>query len=429
MSSANRKRLACLMPDIAVVVIIALVIALFFQQMPLLAGEPAQAAADWHNERWMGENFSCALGGGPGWGPVEQCGDFASFVCGDKAGNMYLVNGQTVDIVTKNGIRFRLAGTGEPGYRDGAAETAQFKMGIGAYYGANNLQADGRGNIFVPDSGNGCVRRIFKNAEDKWTVETWAGGGKKQLKPGETCPAREIQLGGTMMVAASQEGQVTIATQYAGCFQVSPDGKTITFCGPWPALKDQKDTGKVVAPPWQGGDCDLAGNAYFVARTPDVIYKVTPDGKMAHIGINPGMRGQNKGDGPPFEIYFDTPDSGCCDPSGSAIYVCGGDEYDIRRVPTDLKSTSATLMQNGRWYVMTVDPNPRGGSGQMDYDLVGKAAKGEGGPLGVLVNCHIAGRDFEGNLYGWEYPWCGKTLTIKGKGLLNTKVYRFRRVK
>jgi RNA polymerase sigma factor (sigma-70 family) len=388
----------------------------------------AEPVSDWRQEQWTVENFTGALGGGPGWGPVEECGARAYSVCGDAAGNMYIANGQAVDIVTREGVRHRLAGTGEAGYHDGPAETAQFKIGIGAYYGAFNIQADGRGNVFVPDNGNGCVRRIFKSAEGKWTVETWAGGGKRKLKAGESCPAREAELSGTLMVAAAQEGQVTIASQWTGCLQVSPDGRTITGRGPWPAYRGQANPEKGNAPPWQGGDCDRAGNAYFVSRTPDLIYRVTPEGKMEHIGITPAMRAKRPGDGPPLEIYFDTPDSGCCAPDGSGVYVCGGDEYDIRKVPTDMVSPSATLMNNGRWYSVTTDPKSLRGVGMIDPALSGKP-RNEGGPLTVFLNCHIAGRDHEGNLYGWQYHWCGTTVATKEKGLLGTRVYRIRRVK
>lgn len=87
--------------------------------------------SDWRKEQWLVENFTGALGGGPSWGPVEECGTTTDYLCGDKEGNIFIVNGQAVDIVTKEGLRFRLAGTGVSGYRDGKAETAQFKLGIG----------------------------------------------------------------------------------------------------------------------------------------------------------------------------------------------------------------------------------------------------------------------------------------------------------
>lgn len=384
---------------------------------------------DWRSEQWVVENFTGALGGGPSWGPVEECGSGANSLCGDKEGNIFIINGQAVDIVTKEGLRFRLAGNGAPGYRDGVAETAQFKIGIGAYYGALNIQTDGRGNIFIPDSGNKCIRRIYKDIKGKWMVDTWAGGGDKKLKVGESCSSKEINLKGTLIIAIAPEGKLTIATQYSGCYQVSPDGKTAVWNGNWPAYKGQPNPDKGLSPPWQGGDGDRFGNSYFISRTPDLIYKVTPDGGISHIGINPAVRGKNAGDGPPFEIYFDTPDSGCVDPNGSGVYICGGDEYAIRRVPTDLTSNSATLMSNLCWFSVKVASHGAvGKTGLVDSQISGKDSADRKPPL-ALLNCHIAGRDYEGNLYGWQYGWCGPTLSIKNKGYLGTQVYRIRRLK
>jgi hypothetical protein len=178
-----------------------------------------------------------------------------------------------------------------------------------------------------------------------------------------------------------------------------------------------------------GGDCDRQGNAYFVARTPDVVVKVTPGGELTHVaGIVAGSpKPHHIGDGPPRKAYFDTPSSGFAAPDGSCVYVCGGDEYDVRRVPTDGKTTTATLLKNGQWYVMPVHPNRNRGRAQFAPGLTGPSAA-EGGPLSNLVVSPLVGRDLEGNLYGKIVRWAGRTQDVAGAGPLSTRVFRIRRV-
>ncbi|HUT32798.1 MAG TPA: hypothetical protein VNE39_04920 [Planctomycetota bacterium] len=400
----------------------------------LLAATAAAGDDGWRRERWTVEPFTAAMGGGPDWGPVQAVGASLWSMAPDRDGGLYLVVGrdhdgegeQYVDIVTPDGLRTHLAGSGALGYRDGPAAEAQFRMGVGAYYGYTNIQVDDRRNVFVPDNGNDCVRRIFKDAQGRWTVETYAGGGQRKLGPGETCPPREAAIGGTILVVAAPDGQLTIATTHA-CYQVTADGRSLRCLGPWPAS---------VAPPGRaprlnccGGDCDRQGNAYFVARTPDVVVRVTPDGAMSHIAglVVSGRKPHEVGDGPPLAAYFDTPSSGFASPAGACVYACGGDEYDIRRVPTDLKTTTATLLKNGRWYIMPVHPNRNRGPAAFDPALEGKS-RAEGGPLSNLVVAPLVGRDAEGNLYGKINDWSGRTQDVAGRGLLGTRVFRLRRL-
>ena len=396
----------------------------------------AVAAADaekWRAERWTVENFTAALGGGPTIGPAASAGAGyrPAALCGDKTGNVYMLDGHAVFVITPDGMKHRLAGRDRPGYRDGPAACALFDQG-NPYNIGRGIQCDARGNIFVTDNGNRVIRRIRKNG-GRWVVDTWAGGGKRQLAPGGSCGAREVSLY-NFAIAAAPDGRLTIATPYC-CYQVTPDGKTVRNLGRWPKSALSEKGGLII----QMGDCDRRGRAYFVFRGPpaDVVVMVTPAGEIVHVaGFNrrmrtfPGLRSYQKphhvGDGPPLEAYFDTPTSLAAEPDGSCVYVCGGDEYDIRRVPTDRKTTTATLTQNGRWTVMKVHPNRNRGEPMLDPSAAGKP-RPEGGTLTNFVNCHIVGRDYEGNLYGLLYPWVGATQTLAGKGPLTTHVYRIRR--
>lgn len=397
------------------------------------ASAPAAAggvANDWRQEQWIVEDFIGVLGGGPAIGPAIESGG-GGVICGDQAGNIYLLAGNSISIVTPAGVVHPLAGS-STGYKDGPAGEALFDHG-GVYNVARSLQCDTNGNIYTAENGNQRVRRIFKDQQGKWMVDTVAGGGKRQLKSGESCPPLEANLGGNIAVVAAPDGTLTIGGQWSGLFRVAPDRKSISRLGAWPP-------GSGGRPCLVMSDGDRLGNAYFIYRTSpgDGVVRVSPDGAAMHIAglsdkdMNAQRKGVSKphhiGDGAPLSVYLDTPTSIAVSPDGSCLYSCGGDEYDIRRIPTDLTNTTATLLCNGRWYVMPVHPNRNRGGNELDPSLSGKSGV-EGGPLRNLSNCTINGRDYEGNLYGSLYSWVGATLSVKGKGLLRTSIYRLKRVK
>ena len=175
------------------------------------------------------------------------------------------------------------------------------------------------------------------------------------------------------------------------------------------------------------GDSDAAGNVYFVSRTPHAVIRVTPAGELQHLAgrVTREKAHQLAGDGPPREAYFNTPTSIAAQPDGSAIYVCGGDEYDIRRIPADGGGTTATLMQNGQWYRASVHPNKSRGPAVVKPDAKGKLKPD--GDLTIFMVSHLLGRDAQGNLYGSLNHWSGMTQFVEGEGLLGTRVFRLQR--
>lgn len=412
----------------------------------VVSGEERKADGldDWRGEQWVVEAFTDAMGGGPAWGPAAGVGASLWSMVQDRAGNFYLVVGrgsdadgsQFVDIITPDGIRRHLAGSGALGFRDGPAEEAQFRMGVGAFYDFCNIGCDDRGNVFVPDNGNNRIRRIFKDDAGRWMVQTWAGGGKTALAPGQNCPALEAAISGNLHVAVAPDGTVTVGSKTL-VYRITPDGRTITCLGRWPDSVGVY--GGKPAPPGGtptmnlcGGGCDRDGNAYFAARSNDVVCKVDAVGRISHIAGSLVTKSHPDsvriGDrAPPTLANFDTPSSMFVDFSGRVVYVCGGDEYDIRRVPTDEKTTTATLLQNGRWYVMEVHPNKNRGRPIFDPRKTGPP-KTAGGNVTNLMCSPLVGIDRAGNLYGKLNSWTGATTEIAGRGLLGTRVFRIRRV-
>jgi DNA-binding beta-propeller fold protein YncE len=390
----------------------------------LLAFSVASTAGDWQAERWSVSDFTGALGGGPDGGPVEQAGGIPYALCGDRAGNLYLAHGQFIDIVTPNGMRSHLAGSGEFGFRDGAAHEAEFRLGLNAYYGAHNLACGPDGSVYVADGGNRRVRRLHQ-AGGQWRVETWAGGGSRQLGPGESGPPNTIAYSGTIAIAVTPQGEVTVADN-RGAYRVAADGRLMRFLARWPESAYYKGdkSGKLNV---MMGDADSAGNVYFVSRTPHAVIRITPAGQVQHVAgrVTKDKAHQLAGDGPPLEAFFNTPTSIAAQPDGSAIYVCGGDEYDIRRIPADGAGTTATLMQNGQWYRASVHPNKSRGAATFKPSATGKLKPD--GDLTLLMVSHLLGRDAQGNLYGSLNHWSGMTQSVEGEGLLGTRAFRLQR--
>ncbi len=392
----------------------------------LIAISAVVSASGWKAERWHAADFTSALGGGPDGGPVEQAGSTPYALCGDQAGNLYLAYDQFIDIVTPDGMRSHLAGSGEFGYRDGAAHQAEFRLGLNAYYGAHNLACGPDGSVFVADGGNRSIRRIHP-VQGRWRVDTWAGGGKRRLGPGESVLPNTVAFRGTIAVAVTPAGEVTIADNY-GAYRMTADGREIRYLARWPTSAYYRDarSGKLNV---MMGDSDAAGNVYFVSRTPHAVIKVTPAGELQHLAgrVTREKAHQLAGDGPPLEAFFNTPTSIAAQPDGSAIYVCGGDEYDIRRIPADGGGTTATLMQNGQWYRASIHPNKSRGPAVVKPDAKGKLKPD--GDLTILMVSHLLGRDAQGNLYGSLNSWSGMTQFVEGEGLLGTRVFRLQRGK
>lgn len=73
----------------------------------------------------------------------------------DSQGNLYIADtaNHRIRKITPDGIVTTLAGNGQPGFADGAADKAQFRAPEG-------IAVDAQGNVYVADTGNHRIRRI-----------------------------------------------------------------------------------------------------------------------------------------------------------------------------------------------------------------------------------------------------------------------------
>jgi len=126
----------------------------------------------------------------------------------DRAGNLYVTEGRFLDRgertygfrvwkITPAGSVTTIAGTGEPGYRDGPARTAAFDVVIG-------VAVDDAGKVYVAETGGHCIRHIRPDG----LVSTVAGSGSPGYTDG---PATEARFWYPTDIAVGPDGRLYLA--------------------------------------------------------------------------------------------------------------------------------------------------------------------------------------------------------------------------
>ncbi|NIS59271.1 MAG: hypothetical protein GTO13_00740 [Proteobacteria bacterium] len=117
---------------------------------------------------------------------------------GHASGGAIYQPGNNVIRKISKGIVSTVAGTGNPGFKDGPGKEAEFNSPMA-------LAVDPRGNIYVSDSENHCIRVIKPNG----MVETIAGTpGKPGFADG---PSKTAQFNGPRGIAFDGEGNLIVA--------------------------------------------------------------------------------------------------------------------------------------------------------------------------------------------------------------------------
>jgi len=157
-------------------------------------------------------------------GTADGIGAAASFelpnrITIDDAGSLYVTEGRFLDFgertygfrvrkITPDGVVTTLAGTGEPGYRDGPALASEFDVLIG-------IDVDARGNVYVVDSGAHRIRCISPDG----TVSTVAGNSTAGYADGSVSEAEfwypsdiAVGPGGKLYVADWKNHRIRVIT-------------------------------------------------------------------------------------------------------------------------------------------------------------------------------------------------------------------------
>ncbi|MBT9548819.1 MAG: hypothetical protein IV090_25730 [Candidatus Sericytochromatia bacterium] len=134
-------------------------------------------------------------------------------------GQLYLADWKRYQIFRlKDGQLTLFAGSGQAGFKDGNAQTAQFNQ-------IQALEADGQGNLYLLEKGSHRLRKITPDG----SVSTLAGGAEAGYREG---PGSEAHLNQPSALAVSPEGVVFVAdTGNHRIRRLEPDGQVSTFVG------------------------------------------------------------------------------------------------------------------------------------------------------------------------------------------------------
>ncbi|MFY9607595.1 MAG: NHL repeat-containing protein [Blastocatellia bacterium] len=205
----------------------------------------------------------------------------------DKNGNVIVADAgdsNRLRRISQDGNVKTIAGS-EEGFRDGDALRAQFNTPSG-------IAIDRKGNIIIADTVNNRIRKL---SADGRTVSTIAGSGKVGFKDG---PGGEAWFDGPMGVAVDKRGNIFVADAYNDCIRkISDYGEVTTVAGGGsPGYADGAAASALFDTP-SGVFADKEGNIYVADTGNDAIRKITPEHYVSTIAGGPDAeRGENQVD-------------------------------------------------------------------------------------------------------------------------------------
>lgn len=139
-------------------------------------------------------------------------------VARDAQGNMYFSSGNEIKKLTSSGDMTTLAGAFISGLKNGPGESARFSTPFG-------IALDNRGNVYVADEGNDCIRKITPDG----VVSTLAGTGVAGNTNG---PANVAQFNSPTGVVTDAHDNVYVADMANNLIRkITPGGVVSTLAG------------------------------------------------------------------------------------------------------------------------------------------------------------------------------------------------------
>jgi serine/threonine-protein kinase len=241
----------------------------------------------------------------------------------DPTGNLVVPDGgnHRIRLITLDGVVHTLAGTGEPGYRDGPADQAQFDN-------PTSVAMDAAGNVYVADSANNRIRIITPQGE----VRTLAGSGEPGYKDGL---ATEVQFDNPSSLTVDSSGNIVVAEGLPWLYRgtrrlrlITPAGVVTTLAGSGePGHKDGPAAeARFVLP--MSPAFDAGGNLLFADDGEARLRLITPDGLVTTLA-GTGEPGRTDGPGPVAQ--FAEP-AGVAIGSKGEVYVSEPNAHTIRRI-------------------------------------------------------------------------------------------------
>jgi len=266
------------------------------------------------------------LAGSPGmFGSADGTGGAARFfnpggVAVDQSGNIYVADNVNYEIrkVTPAGVVTTLAGSaGFTGSADGTGTAARFDFPQG-------LTVDGNGNVYVSDSYNHTIRKITPAG----VVTTLAGSpGNSGSADGTGSAARFNQPTG---IAVDASGNLYVADYNNHTIRKITPGGTVTTLAGSPGISAYVDgTGSAARFSYPFGVAvDSSGNVYVGDSNNEVVRKITPGGVVTTLA---GDGTANYKDGTGTSAEFNTPSGVTVDKNGN-VFVADADNGVIRKI-------------------------------------------------------------------------------------------------
>jgi sugar lactone lactonase YvrE len=173
--------------------------------------------------------------------------------------------------VTPDGTVTTLAG-GREGFADGAGAAASFNT-------PSALALDPAGNLYVADTGNNRVRKVTLDG----TVTTLAGDGDRGFVDG---PVAQSRFDAPVGVAVDKDGAVYVADTYNDRIRViTKEGSVKTLAGSGtPGYTDGASASALFDTPC-GVAVSEAGDVYVADTGNDRLRKITKDGQVTTLNL------------------------------------------------------------------------------------------------------------------------------------------------
>lgn len=245
-------------------------------------------------------------------------------IAADAQGNVYIADygNHRVRKVNPAGVITTIAGTGKQGFSGdgGPASAAQLDY-------PNGVGVDGRGNVYIADTGNSRVRRVSASG----TITTIAGTGEVRFS-GDGGRATSASLFRPTDVAVDGSGNLYIADflNYR-VRKVSPGGTITTIAGNG-GRDSFGDGGRATAAELIPTSLalDRQRNVYIGDFHNDRVRKVTPGGTITTIA-GTGLRGSRGDNGPATAAQLADPNGVAVDTQGN-LYIADYGNQRVRKV-------------------------------------------------------------------------------------------------
>jgi RHS repeat-associated protein len=245
----------------------------------------------------------------------------------DGKGNFFISNtgNNTIRKVTPDGLIYRIAGNGNPGYGGDGGPALSATL-----YRPNGIAVDSEGNLFIADTFNHRIRKVSPDG----IITTVAGNGIMGYG-GDGGLAINAKLSEPNGVAIDGQGNLFIADfSNHRIRKVSPDGIITTVAGNGVMGSSGNGGPATDAMLYYPHDVavDSQGNL-FITDYNHRVRKITPDGIItAFAGTgSPGYSGDG---GPAINARLYYPQGLAVDNEGN-LYIAGGNNFSVRKVNTE----------------------------------------------------------------------------------------------